>query len=226
MAVIRFPGTNADLDVVWVARKISGLDARVVWYRDFRCCDWDSIVIPGGFSYGDWLRAGAIAANSEAMEEVRESIERGTPVLGICNGFQILVESGLLPGAFLGNLGGRFICRWVRVEIRNPRGPWLSMASDGSIVDMPIAHGEGRYFIDAESYRSIVDGGAPVLKYYGENPNGSSFNVAGIASRDGSILGLMPHPERASESIIAPSGSNPGGRIIWESIGRALRSGW
>ncbi len=218
--MIRFPGTNADLDVVWALRKVAGLDTSLVWYKDFRSSHYDAIVLPGGFSYGDWLRAGAIAANSEAIDEVREAVSKGVPTLGICNGFQILTEAGLLPGALLPNSSGKFICRWVKVKIIRPRGPWLKLAYDGLTVDMPIAHGEGRYYID-----NYVDG-VPMIKYYDSNPNGSSFDLAGVASGDGLVLGLMPHPERAAEKELTPPNRSPGGSVIWHSIANSLKEGW
>jgi len=218
--VIRFPGSNADLDVVWVIRKVAGVNASLVWHKEFRHGIYDAIVLPGGFSYGDWLRAGAIAARSEVMDEVGEDVLNGVPVLGICNGFQILVESGILPGALLPNTSGRFICGWVKLRLLNPRGPWLKLAQHGLVVDMPIAHGEGRYYVDEEPINR------PMIKYFDTNPNGSSYDIAGVASESGLVLGLMPHPERAAEQILVPDDRTPGGLIIWRSIASALKEGW
>jgi phosphoribosylformylglycinamidine synthase len=219
--VIKFPGTNCDLDVVWVLRRVSKLEASSVWFTDFRIGPWDAVVIPGGFSYGDWLRAGAIAARSKVLDEIREGIRNGLPVLGICNGFQILTEAEVLPGTLLQNNSCRFICRWVKVRFYNPRGPWLKLVPEGLTTDMPIAHGEGRYYIESEA----VVSGKPLIKYVG-NPNGSAYDIAGIASDDGIVLGLMPHPERAAESELVPRGRSCGGLHIWLSIGESLRVGW
>ncbi|MEM0361099.1 MAG: phosphoribosylformylglycinamidine synthase subunit PurQ [Sulfolobales archaeon] len=225
VAVIKFPGTNADLDVVWVLRNVSGLEARSIWYADFNVKGWDAVVIPGGFSYGDWLRAGAIAARSDVISELIKALDNGTPILGICNGFQILTEAGLLPGALLPNESCRFICRWVKVVFTNPRGPWLKLASDGLIVDMPIAHGEGRYYVESTSYQEKISK-LPTIKYYGYNPNGSLYDIAGIGSEDGLVVGLMPHPERASEPELTPRKLSCGGRVIWLSIAKSLKEGW
>lgn len=222
VAVIKFPGTNADLDVVWALRKVSRLEAHSIWHSDFKADGWDAVVIPGGFSYGDWLRAGAIAARSKVVEELTKLLDKGIPLLGICNGFQILTEAGLLPGVLLPNESCRFICRWIRVRFVNPRGPWLKLASSNFIADMPIAHGEGRYYVDSNEEISEL----PIIKYHGCNPNGSSYDIAGIGTSDGLVLGLMPHPERASEPELTPRTLSQGGRVIWLSISNALREGW
>lgn len=227
VAVLRFPGTNCDEDVVTAFREAAPeVRAEVVWHKDFRASDgWDAVVVPGGFSYGDWLRAGAIAARGRAASELAEAASRGTPILGICNGFQILVEAGLLRGAFLPNERGSFVCRWVRLRVENPRGPWLSLVEDGAVLDMPVAHGEGRYYIEREDYEGLRP--HPLLRYApGHNPNGSSYDIAGLGSRDGSVLGIMPHPERAASPLLAPRGFGPGGRVVFQSIARSIRSGW
>ncbi|MEL9940631.1 MAG: phosphoribosylformylglycinamidine synthase subunit PurQ [Ignisphaera sp.] len=226
VAILKFPGTNCDEDVHHVLRNVIGIESSIVWYKDFVLKDWDAIIIPGGFSYGDWLRAGAIAARTNAVEELGNARSSGVPVLGICNGFQILVEAGLLPGALLLNESSKFVCRWVRTRVENPKGPWLSLVSDGQTLDMPIAHAEGRYYIDNESYSVLVKT-SPIIRYLpGFNLNGSLYDIAGIATEDGMILGLMPHPERASEDFLAPRGFKTGGRIIFESIAHSLKRGW
>ncbi|MEM1851853.1 MAG: phosphoribosylformylglycinamidine synthase I, partial [Acidilobaceae archaeon] len=179
VAVIKFPGTNCDEDVVQALRHF-GVNAEIVWYKDFRVGEWEAVVIPGGFSYGDWLRAGAIAARTKPLEEIKEASDRGLPVLGICNGFQILVETGLLPGALLPNESGKFVCRWVRVKAENPKGPWLKLVEDGESLDMPVAHGEGRYYTDQSSY-DILRETESLLRYTkGFNPNGSLYDIAGV----------------------------------------------
>lgn len=228
VAVIKFPGTNCDEDVSSAFKEVEpGLDVRIVWHKEFRVGDgWDAVVVPGGFSYGDWLRAGAIAARSRAIEELRDSAGKGVPVLGICNGFQVLVEAGLLRGAFLPNEHGRFVCRWVKLKVERARGPWLSATGDGEELDMPVAHGEGRYYVDEGEYLEVV-GRVPIIRYApGYNPNGSVYDIAGIGNYDGSVLGIMPHPERAANHVLTPRGFRPGGAAIFRSIAESLKRGW
>jgi len=220
VAVIRFPGTNGDLDVAHVLNRVIGLRADVVWHGKFKDKGYDAVVLPGGFSYGDWLRAGAIAARSPALKIVREMTNDGKPILGICNGFQILVESGLLPGALLPNDPPRFIAKWVRVKVLNVKTPFTTAYEEGEVVSMPIAHGEGRYYIDNPAEVNTV------FSYHGENPNGSINNIAGVANKDGNVVGLMPHPERASEDILVPRGHNKGGLKLWLSLKESLTRGW
>ncbi|MEM0352683.1 MAG: phosphoribosylformylglycinamidine synthase I [Sulfolobales archaeon] len=228
VAVLKFPGTNCDEDVVKSFKEVAPeVEATVVWHKDFKSVnDWDAVVIPGGFSYGDWLRAGAIAARSEAVARLSEAVARGIPILGICNGFQVLVEAGLLRGAFLPNEHGRFVCRWVRLRVERPRGPWLQLAEDGVEVHMPVAHGEGRYYVSSDEYKEL-NSSYPIIRYIPEqNPNGSSYDIAGLGSRDGYVLGIMPHPERAVTPLLTPRGFRPGGELIFRSISRSLKSGW
>ena len=226
VAVVKFPGTNCDHDVAWVVKNIARLDVDIVWFTNYTPGLYDAIILPGGFSYGDWLRAGAIAARTPAMEKIVEEAISGLPVLGICNGFQILVEAGLLPGAFLGNLGGKFVCRWVKVRVRNPQGPWLLGLEDGQVLSMPIANAEGRYYIDEQTYEEKLRY-TPVLEYLdGYNLPGSSYNIAGVGDSEGIVLGLMPHPERASEPILVPKGFSSDGAIIFRNLAIALKRGW
>lgn len=226
VAILKFPGTNCDEDVHHVLVNVVGVNSEIVWYKDFVLDNWDAVIIPGGFSYGDWLRAGAIAARTYAVEKLQNAKDKNIPVLGICNGFQVLVEANLLPGALLPNECSKFICRWVRTYVERPRGPWLSLVVEGQEIDMPIAHAEGRYYVDEETYRSIIMR-SPLIRYaQGYNLNGSLYNIAGVASEDGLILGLMPHPERASEEILSPRGFRSNGRVIFESLAYSLKKGW
>ncbi|BES81812.1 phosphoribosylformylglycinamidine synthase I [Pyrodictium abyssi] len=222
VAVLRFPGTNCDQETAYMLREVAGVEARVVWHTEYRWRDWDATVVPGGFSYGDYGRAGLLASWSPAARQLREAAENGAPILGICNGFQVLVEAGVLPGALLPNEGGRFVARWLRVRVHSPRGPWLLHVEPGAVLDMPVAHAEGRFYHPApgELLRS-----RPWLEYL-ENPNGSVADVAGLASEDGAVLGLMPHPERAASPLQVPRGRRPGGHPFFTSIGEALRRGW
>ena len=222
VAVVKFPGTNSEEETALAVSEAGMLEARVVWHRELRWRGWDAFIVPGGFSYGDYGRAGLLASWSPALEQLREAAENGAPVLGICNGFQVLVEAGLLPGALLPNETGRFVARWVRVRAHNPRGPWTLLMEEGRWYSMPVAHGEGRY-THPEAERLAAE--RPWLEY-DVNPNGSVLNIAGMASRDGAVLGLMPHPERATWPWQAPPGHTAGGRVVFESIGVALRRGW
>ncbi len=208
-AIIQFGGSNCDYDVEYVLTEIIGIDASIVWYKE-RLNGYDGVVIPGGFSYGDYLRAGAIAARTEIMQDVRRMAREGRPVLGICNGFQILTESGLLPGALMLNNYPKFICRWTHLRVENDETPFTGRFKKGDVIQMPIAHKEGNYYADNQTLQRLRERGMIVLRYTDEkgevredvNPNGSVENIAGILNEHGNVLGLMPHPERASEEIL------------------------
>jgi len=215
VAVLRFPGTNTDRDVERALRVV-GLEPRLVWHGEYRAGQYDAVVIPGGFSYGDWLRAGAIAARGRAVEELVKDVEAGIPILGICNGFQILVEAGVLPGALLPNDPPRFVCRWVRVRVVDNATPFTKMYEVGEVVWMPVAHAEGRYVYVNEAPRAVFR--------YVDNPNGSMDDIAGVANDAGNVLGLMPHPERSTEAIVSRGG--PGGYKLWLSLAEAIKRGW
>lgn len=205
--VIIFPGSNCDRDVIWVSEGLLEQTTRPVWHQEKDISDIDVVVLPGGFSYGDYLRCGAIARFSPVMPAVVEHAQRGKPVIGICNGFQILTEVGLLPGALVRNRDLHFICDRVPLKVERTDLPWTSGYSPGDTIILPIAHGEGRYYADADTLAELEDSGQILFRYCnaaGEisdegNPNGSLNNIAGICNRQGNVLGMMPHPERASD---------------------------
>ncbi len=206
-AVIVFPGSNCDRDCVDTLRDVVGASVHPVWHRDASLPPVDLVVLPGGFSYGDYLRTGALAACSPVMDAVKQHADRGGLVLGICNGFQILIEAGLLPGALLRNTSLQFICRTVGVRVERTDTPFTTRYAPGQVLALPIAHADGGYWADPETLRRLQDGGRIVFRYTAlagrpdadENPNGSVDAIAGICSEGRHILGLMPHPERASE---------------------------
>ncbi len=210
-AVVVFPGTNCDFETERAIRK-AGAEAERVWYKT-SLKDFDGVVLPGGFSYADYLRAGAIAARQEIMEEVREFAHEGRPVLGICNGFQILTEAGLLPGALRPNRVPRFLCRWVHLRVEDIETPFTFLYEPGEVIRMPIAHAEGNYYIDDPSKVRVVfqysDENGNVMEE--ANPNGSVLNIAAVTNERGNVLGTMPHPERASDRFL---GSEDGLRLF------------
>jgi phosphoribosylformylglycinamidine synthase len=208
IAVIRFGGSNCDRDSVQALESL-GIDAELVWHEDGLPDDVDGIVIPGGFSYGDYLRAGAMAARSPIMDDVREEADDGTPVLGICNGAQIGSESSLTPGAFTTNESARFQCEHVHVRVENADTPWTQAYEEGEVVELPIAHGEGRFEVDDDRLDRLEDEDRIVFRYCDAdgnvtseaNPNGSKHNIAGVTGDRGDhVAVLMPHPERATLS--------------------------
>jgi phosphoribosylformylglycinamidine synthase I len=228
--VVQFPGSCDERDAVHACGLVA--DARLVWHEDRDLGGIDAVVIPGGFSYGDYLRAGAIARFSPAMEAVAEFAATGGPVLGICNGFQVLCEAGLLPGALLRNEDLRFVCRQVELIAegpaesdsgggdgrRRPRSPFLAGIEPGDRLSIPVKHGEGRYFAPPEILDQIETGGQVAFRYAaGQNPNGSVRDIAGVTNEAGNVLGLMPHPEHAVDTL---TGSTDGLRIF-EAIGRS-----
>lgn len=210
VAIIQFGGSNCDYDVLHVLQDIVGLNAEMVWYKEGKLTDYDSIVIPGGFSYGDYLRAGAIAARTPIMESVKELAETGKPVLGICNGFQILTESGLLEGALTTNKYPKFKCQPVYLKVENNETPFTSRYKNGEIVNIPIAHKEGNFYADEDIIMKLINNNNVIFKYtdiHGQisnetNPNGSVENIAGIVNSTKNVLGMMPHPERAAEEVL------------------------
>ena len=211
--VIIFPGSNCDHDAYHVISKHVGQPVDFVWHRDTDLSSYDAVIIPGGFSYGDYLRAGALARFSPVMASVKEFAEHGGFVLGICNGFQILCESGLLPGALIRNRDLHFICRHVNVRVETTETPYTTDLRAGAILSLPIAHAEGNYVCDDETYNELVGKDRIVFRYCdpsgelseGANLNGSRDHIAGICSRERNVMGLMPHPERACEVLLGSS---------------------
>ena len=198
-AVITFPGSNCDRDMAVAIERVSGTAPIRVWHGDAHLPDdLDFIALPGGFSYGDYLRSGAMAANSPIMQSVKRRAERGVPVLGVCNGFQVLTEAGLLPGALMRNASQNFICRTVALKVENDRSLFTSGYEAGQIIDIPVAHHDGNYFADDETL-DMLEGEGRVAFRYVENCNGSQRDIAGVLNAEGNVLGMMPHPERAVE---------------------------
>lgn len=200
--VLVFPGSNCDRDAAYVTRDILGHTTRMVWHQERDISDIDVIIIPGGFSYGDYLRCGAIARFSPVMQEVVNHAEKGKFVIGICNGFQVLTEANLLPGALTRNENLHFICDRVSVKVERNNLPWTSGYGDKEVITLPIAHGEGRFYADQDTLAAIEDNQQVLFRYDGENPNGSLNNIAGICNREGNVLGMMPHPEREADRSI------------------------
>jgi phosphoribosylformylglycinamidine synthase subunit PurQ / glutaminase len=217
--ILVFPGSNCDRDVAAVTSGILQLPTRMIWHEETDISDIDIVVIPGGFSYGDYLRCGAIARFAPAMKSIKEHAAKGKYVLGICNGFQILTEAGLLPGALVRNRDLHFICDRVPLRLERNDLAWTSAYSPHQTVTLPIAHGEGCYYADADTLKSLEDGNQIVWRYCDRqgnvtesaNPNGSMHNIAGICNREGNVLGMMPHPERAADAIL---GSTAGKRLF------------
>ena len=228
--MIQYPGSNCDLDVLEVLQKVVKIPTDLIWHKDLTGDDYDAYVLPGGFSYGDYLRAGAIAAASPSLKIIREASDSHKPVLGICNGFQILVEARLLPGAVLRNNGLRFLDKWTRLRVETTRTPFTKSMGMGEILRIPIAHNEGRYYLDPEELDRLEKKEQIVLRYVNEkneptlesNPNGSVDNIAGICSPEGNIMGLMPHPERAAIPLLSPDG-DAYGRVIFDSMIKTIK---
>jgi phosphoribosylformylglycinamidine synthase subunit PurQ / glutaminase len=214
VGIVVFPGSNCDEDALHVARDVLGHQARLLWHKERDLQGSDYIILPGGFSYGDYLRCGAIARFSPVMEEVSAFAQSGGPVLGICNGFQILTEAGLLPGALLQNAGQHFLCRDVLVRAEKGRNRFTAGLSRSVSFRLPIAHMDGRYFIDEEGCKRLEDNGQVAFRYADDNPNGSLSAIAGVVNAAGNVLGLMPHPERNAEALLG----NLDGRTVFEAL--------
>ncbi len=220
--VVVFPGSNCEADCYHAIGEVLEEDVQYIWHQETDVSSYDCLILPGGFSYGDYLRCGAIARFSPVMETIANYAREGGLVIGICNGFQILLEAGLLPGATLQNMSLRFICRFVNLRIENNSTPWTNRGKAGQVLRIPIAHNEGNYIVGKDVYDRMVDEGRIILRYcdeHGEvtphaNPNGAMDNIAGICNEGFNVFGLMPHPERASEEILGSTD----GLVIWDSI--------
>ncbi|XXM72108.1 phosphoribosylformylglycinamidine synthase subunit PurQ [Lysinibacillus sphaericus] len=213
-AVIVFPGSNCDIDMYHAIKDEIGEEADYVWHDDLSLENYDAILLPGGFSYGDYLRSGAIARFSNVMKEVVKAAEQGKPVLGVCNGFQILLETGLLPGAMRRNDSLKFICKTVPLTVENNETMFTNSYENGTEIHIPIAHGEGNYFCDEETLQRLQENNQIVFTYSGGNPNGSVADIAGITNENGNVLGMMPHPERAMDTLLG----SEDGKKLFQSI--------
>ena len=204
VGIVVFPGSNCDRDMLWALEGCLGINTKFIWHESSDISGVDSIVLPGGFSYGDYLRCGAVARFSPLINALVDFVKTGRRVIGICNGFQILTESGFLPGALTTNKNLDFICNDCELEIITSKGSWFN--SSNNKINLPIAHGEGRYFCDEDTFKELLDNDLIALRYL-SNPNGSSYDIAGVINKEGNVLGLMPHPERACDSTL---GGNDG----------------
>jgi phosphoribosylformylglycinamidine synthase len=225
--VVVFPGSNCDHDTYHVISKVIGQPVDFIWHKEEDISRFDAIILPGGFSYGDYLRTGAIARFSPVMRSVVKFARDGGLVMGICNGFQILCESGLLPGALLRNRDLKFVCQHVNIRVENADTPFTTESAAGQVLSLPIAHGDGNYFCDAETLTELENENRVIFRYCDStgnltdeaNPNGSLNNIAGICNRERNVLGMMPHPERAAEEMLGCRD----GRVIFRSLAVALQ---
>lgn len=224
-AIVVFPGSNCDHDAYHATKHVLGQDAEFVWHKETDLKGADVVILPGGFAHGDYLRTGAIARFSPVMDAVRAFAEAGQPVIGICNGFQILLEAGLLPGAMLHN-AGKYVCAYVHVRVEQTDTPFTGLCAKGQVLKIPIAHGEGNYYADPETVAALEANRQVIFRYVtpqGQvtpegNPNGSLNNIAGVCNQARNVVGLMPHPERACESALGSAD----GKVVLESVVSAL----
>ncbi|HIG74787.1 MAG TPA: phosphoribosylformylglycinamidine synthase subunit PurQ [Bacteroidetes bacterium] len=223
IAVLVFPGSNCDHDAYHAAKHVFGQDARFVWHKEESVGDADLVIVPGGFSYGDYLRSGAIARFSPVMKDVVRHAKEGGLVLGVCNGFQVLCEAGLLPGALMRNASLRFVCRDVHLRVENAETPFTNQAQVGDLLTVPVAHGDGNYTADEATLDRLEAENRVVFRYADAdgqitpeaNPNGSARNIAGVLGENGNVLGMMPHPERCVEAILGHGGAD--GAVLFRS---------
>jgi phosphoribosylformylglycinamidine synthase len=228
IGVIVFPGSNCDHDAQYASETMMGQDARMIWHKESSIGDVDVVILPGGFSYGDYLRCGAIARFSPVMKDVVRFANNGGLVIGICNGFQVLTEAGLLPGVLLRNKSLLFICKYLHLRVENANTKFTHQCGSGEIIEIPIAHGEGNYFTDPDTLKRLEENQQVVFRYCERsgkitddaNPNGSLNNIAGIINETGNVLGMMPHPERASDPVL----KHTDGRKIFASMIQSVHS--
>lgn len=218
IGIVVFPGSNCDRDVYHVLQNLLKIRTEFIWHTKSKISGYDALIIPGGFSYGDRLRAGIIAAYSPIMSEVKRLAKEGIPILGICNGFQILVESCLLPGGLIRNSSLGFVCQWTDIKVANNKTPFTNLFSQNQEVAIPVAHGEGRYVLEHDALRVLKKNNQIVFKYAKDNPNGSADLIAGICNEEGNVVGMMPHPERASEIILSPNKSGSAALFVFHSL--------
>lgn len=216
VGVVVFPGSNCDRDMYHVLTDVFNLDAQYFWHEKPLPKNIDAVILPGGFSYGDRLRAGVIAAHSPIIQDIRKLAQKGIPILGVCNGFQILVESGILPGVLLKNESLNFMCEWTNLIVENNKTPFTNQFKLHQKIPIPIANGEGRYYADSDILKQLKKKNQIVFRY-SQVVNGSSDRIAGVCNEEGNVVGMMPHPERAVESEINPVDNKPSS-LIFESL--------
>lgn len=229
VGVVTFPGSNGDTDCIEALRSIEGCEPELIWHKSTDLKGADALILPGGFAHGDYLRPGAIARSSPVMREVERFARAGGPVLGICNGFQVLTEAGLVPGALLRNQYILFHCAWTHVRVSSNRPPWLAAVAEGAVLRMVVAHGQGNYYADPETRRRIEAQNQIALEYCDaagdvtdeSNHNGSVDSIAGVTNEAGNVLGMMPHPERSSDTLLGSAD----GRVLFESLARSMVAG-
>ena len=225
-AIIVFPGSNCDRDIAVSLEKVTNIKTTMVWHKEKSLPDCNLVIVPGGFTFGDYLRCGSIAANSPIMKDIKKEANKGMPTLGVCNGFQILTESGLLPGTLIKNNCLSFLCKTVSLKVNNCNTKFSNKYSENEIINIPIAHNEGNFFANEDTLKEIMDGDQIVFRYcdlegninLNSNPNGSIENVAGIINKEGNVLGMMPHPERATCEITKLTD----GEKLFQSIAESL----